>query len=393
MTPSHITSPSTPSPAGRLLSLEGFLRQDPHNQNLLADTFDAALAAGELVRAEALLGTASEQGYSTPAWTFRAVNLLLARKRPQEARDLLLELQAAHGEHPAVAHNLAYCDFIQGDHAVCSQRLRPWVDGVGPLPVPLDVPQLAALQVLWLRALHRQALLDEAWDWVQAQLERNNLSAPAAGVASLVAVDADHMEAVKVLAGAALSHDPMQMEALVARATIALAERDVPLARKLLDAALRHNAADGRSLSAMGFAELLSSNLPQARDWLEQAVGRMPGHIGTWIGLGWTRLLQQDLAGARHGFEQALALDRNFGESHGSLAVVQALAGERDEAQKSIERALGLDKSNLSARYAQALLAGEASDAQAIHRLARRLLGGRAAPLGGDLAGWLPPEE
>lgn len=386
-------SPSTTTPAGRLHSLEGFLQHDPHNQNLLAHTFDAALAAGDLARAESLLGTAREQGYSTPAWTFRAVNLLLARKRPQDARDLLLELQVAQGEHPAVAHNLAYCDFIQGDYAACSQRLRPWVDGTEPLPVPLDVPQLAALQVLWLRAMHRQTLLDEAWAWVQAQLERNNLSAPAAGVASLLAVDADHMESVKVLAEAALAQDPLQMEALVARATIALAERDVTLARKLLDAALRHNAVDGRTLSALGFTELLSSNLPQARHWLEQSVSYMPGHIGTWIGLGWTRFLQQDLAGARQCFEHALALDRNFGESHGSLAVVQALAGERDDARLSIDRALGLDKSNLSARYAQALLAGEAGDAQAIHRLARRLLGGRAAPLGGDLAGWLPPQE
>jgi hypothetical protein len=49
-------------------------------------------------------------------------------------------------------------------------------------------------------------------------------------------------------------------------------------------------------------------------------------------------------------------LDRNFGESHGGLAVVQVIQNELDEAERSIKRALRLNPMSFSALYAQSLL-------------------------------------
>ncbi|HSW18711.1 MAG TPA: tetratricopeptide repeat protein, partial [Ramlibacter sp.] len=118
-----------------------------------------------------------------------------------------------------------------------------------------------------------------------------------------------------------------------------------------------------------------------------------PSHIGTWHGLGWTQLLLQDLDGARASFETALELDRNFAENHGGLAVILALQKQAQAAREHIELAQRLDRANLSSRYAQALLSGEAQDTQAIQRLAQRLLGGRKAPLGGQMSDWLPGSE
>ena len=159
----------------------------------------------------------------------------------------------------------------------------------------------------------------------------------------------------------------------------------------MLAQALRQHPQDGRSWSALGLADMLAGDLEQAMHDFRQAVVFMPAHIGTWDGLGWARLLSQALQEARAAFEQALALDRNFGESHGAMAVVQALQGEREQAVQSIERAKRLDKANLSARYAESILSGEASDVQALQRLAQRLLGERKGPLGGTMADWLPP--
>jgi Tfp pilus assembly protein PilF len=103
----------------------------------------------------------------------------------------------------------------------------------------------------------------------------------------------------------------------------------------------------------------------------------MPQHIGSWHGLAWCQLMRGDVEAARASFEAALVLDRNFGETHGGLAVIAALQGRKQEASEAIERAQRLDRSGLSARYAQALLDGNAQDAQALKALATRMLKGR----------------
>jgi tetratricopeptide (TPR) repeat protein len=141
-----------------------------------------------------------------------------------------------------------------------------------------------------------------------------------------------------------------------------------------------------------GFAALLANDLPGARAAFLKAVAAMPQHIGTWHGLGWTQIVQGDLAAAHSSFNTALALDRNFAESHGGLAVVLALQSKREMAAEHAELALRLDRANLSGRYAQALLSGEVKDASEVQRFARRLLGGRVGPLGGDMGDIFAPE-
>lgn len=82
----------------------------------------------------------------------------------------------------------------------------------------------------------------------------------------------------------------------------------------------------------------------------------MPGHVGSPQAVGWCRVLQQDLPAARAHFEHALAMDRNFAESHGALAVVDALQAHPADARRGIARALRLDRGCVSAVLAQKLL-------------------------------------
>ncbi len=67
-------------------------------------------------------------------------------------------------------------------------------------------------------------------------------------------------------------------------------------------------------------------------------------------------ILAGGVAGAELAFDRVLALDRNFGETHGGLAVIAALQGREVDARASIKRALRLDPQSMSTQYAQMLL-------------------------------------
>jgi tetratricopeptide (TPR) repeat protein len=393
----------------RLDRLEGFLRSDPSNAALRVDVFETALRCGEWGRAEVHLRQGQTQAADALSWALKEGDFWLAQKNHVQAREVLLRLvgiaDAPPGFADVVLHNMAYIDFCEGQFPACVQRLAPRLEP-GEYPPMTDTTSDAliaqrldsaiepALQQLWLRALHHAGELDRATAWLSWAEQTQQLDARAAGVASLIALDNSRIDMAQRWSLAALSSQQPQdrpIEALVTQASLALAAQDAPRATQLADAALQINPGDGRAWSARAFADLLAGDLPRAQTHFHQALQTMPSHIGTWHGLAWTQLLSQDLAAAQASFEQALAMDRNFAESHGGLAVVLAMRGQEAAAREHIELAMRLDRSNLSGQYARALLSGETRDAAAVQRLAKRLLGGRAGPLGGSMADWLRP--
>jgi Flp pilus assembly protein TadD len=157
---------------------------------------------------------------------------------------------------------------------------------------------------------------------------------------------------------------------------------DAPAALTDFEEAARRKPNEGRAVSGLGMAKLLAGNAGGARDALRHAVALMPAHIGTWQALGWACVWLHAWDEAASAMREALELDRSFGESHGAVAVVAALAGRHEEAQAAIERALRLDPEALSARYAQMVLSGEAADPSKFERAARRVLSSRSLPGG-----------
>jgi tetratricopeptide (TPR) repeat protein len=390
----------------RLDRLEGFLQVDPGNPALRVDAFETALRCKEWDRASAHLRQGQSQPGEALSWALKEGDFWLAQKRYEDARGVLQGLAGIEAPPPGFAdvvlHNLAYIDFCERRFDTCIARLAPRMEPAdmqpvaagtaGPAPVRVDSATEPALQQLWLRALHHAGDLDRASQWVRWAEQAGQLDARAAGVASLIALDNNSVDMAQRWSLAALaSRQPQDrpVEALVTQASIALAGQDAQAARQLADAALRFNPDDGRAWSARAFADLLAGELPTAQAHFKRALATMPSHIGTWHGQAWTQLLMQDLAAAQASFEHALSLDRNFAESHGGLAVALVLSGQEAAAREHIERAMRLDRSNLSGQYAQALLSGEARNAAAVQRLAKRLLGGRAGPLGGSMADWL----
>jgi len=361
----------------RLQRMLGFMEADPGNELLRTDVFELALAQGAFDVAQQCVaaGLAAQPG--AHGWQHRSAILLIAQHRYAEAALQIESLLAQGATDPVLRYNLAYLAYREGRYDAASTQLTAMLDvpGVPPQALPL-----------LLRCLHQLGALEQGVQLFQAHATEGQVDAAAFGVASLMAVDLGRVADARAWVEQALRADPDQQEALVAGGSVALAQQDAEAALPLLQHALARHGQDGRTWSALGIAFLLRRDMAAAQRHFEQAARLLPEHIGTWHGLAWSQLLSRELAGAQTSFQQALELDRNFGESHGGLAVVLALQGQGAAAQEAIERALRLDPRNVSARYAEAILNGDAKDMVRFRQLAERVLGGQQAAGGASLA-------
>ncbi|MFP5473126.1 MAG: tetratricopeptide repeat protein [Gammaproteobacteria bacterium] len=376
----------------RMQRMEGYLQEDPDNNELLITSFETSLACGEWEKAKAHLRHAQGLGVDTLGWRLREGDFWLAQQRYDEAQAVLEALMATpnppDGFLDVLTHNLAFVDLRRGASGLSVQRLArvlesPVQKGVISSSAKGGPPPLAsrALQQLWLRALHQDAQLGRAMEWALDLDRSGSLDPQVAGVGSLIAIDASEFGTAQRWADLSLRNgDPAEHppEASLACASLALARQDAAAAGRFADAALKRQPGDGRAWSTRGFAWLLAGELEQAFQAFNKALSVMGQHVGTWHGLAWTQISQGDLIGAEQSFQSALRLDRNFAESHGGLAVALAMQSRQREASEHAEIAARLDRTNASGRYAQALLSGEVKDLSDVQRFARRVLGGVA---------------
>jgi len=353
-------------PMPQLARLEEYLRQDPGNDGLQAEVFDAALAGGKRELARRLADEALARVPAHPGWRHRCALLMLAEKDYAEAERELERLVSEAPEVAVVRHNLAYALFAQRKYEASSLTVRPLLDSPGP--------DGATAWALWLRSQHRLYRLKEALEAFRSVLARIAISPEVLGVASLIAAEAGSLAEARAWSERALSGRPDQMEALAARGTVALAAEDAPKALAFFSRALRVNQHDGRIWSGVGLAHMLQMDLTGADQAFAQAVETMPDHVGTWLAWGFCRLVSNHPQEAREAFEKALELDRNFADSHGALACALIRLGEADRGRDEMELALRLNRGSVSARLAQTLLSGEVADPAAMLRLGRRVL-------------------
>jgi tetratricopeptide (TPR) repeat protein len=371
----------------RLNRLDGYLLEDPSNQNLLDDAFTTALKAGLHSDAERYIDIGHKLDSTSISWQMRKGELYLAQKNYASAQELFTSIATLDMVSPELVdvalHNMAYCDLRLGQWLLGIQKLNPQLSNLNEAENPTILN--SHLQSLWLRLHHQASLLQQAMEWVKAMEAASFLSSEAAGVASLIALDAEEFSASIRWTQLSLANSEaasIPMEAWVAKATIDLAKRDSTSAKKALARAFEINANDGRTWSAQGFAFLLEQQLTPAHSAFVNAITNMPNHVGTWHGLGWTQFLMNDFQAAQATFETAIALDRNFAESHGALAVVLVVQRKIDAAKEYVERANRLDKTCVSSRYAEALISGAPQDLVSIRKLASRLLSNRKLPTG-----------
>jgi tetratricopeptide (TPR) repeat protein len=355
--PSAPPGPASSTPS-RTERLESFVRQDPSNLSLLLDLAGEHHAGGNLERALELAERAAALAPdSSLAASLRALCLLSQGQVPR-AREVHRSFLLGHAS-PEAARRFLWV----------FERAGKAGDGIDDLEHLLAHPGLAPdAQRVLVRALHAAGQPARALHHL-AGLLRGNPATPAdEGLLALLLFDTQQLPQAHAQVQRCMTCGAMGVEAHYVAASFCLLDGRLEAVQQHVAQALALQPHEGRCLSLQGQLALARRRYGEAAEWLEQAARQMPGHVGSRQAVGWCQVLQQDLPAARAHFEQALAMDRNFAESHGALAVVDALQARPADARRGIARALRLDRGCLSAVLAQKLLSRAPGQAgQSLH--------------------------
>lgn len=216
---------------------------------------------------------------------------------------------------------------------------------------------------MWLlRALHQSEQVDEAITHAEHVLSTDSTDARVWAALGTLYLDAGKLDAAgKLMADCttALPEQlpvPVQAELQSVGGFVALNNGDLASSTRHFEASLQCDGLFGRSLLGLGLVRAVGGNLPAAQGLLEQTVQAMPTHIGSWHALAWIQVVQDQIDEAEASFTAAMELDRNFGDSHGGLALIAALRGDRAKAREFSKRGFRLDKQSMNVVAAELVL-------------------------------------
>jgi tetratricopeptide (TPR) repeat protein len=333
-------------PSSRLGRLLRYTELDPGNLLLRLDAIREAFAAGGWDAARRMLDAGLQAHPGEPRLQEFSGFLYLREQRYAEAEQSLRAALDAGSKSAELGYHLAMALFMQRQFAEALEYLS------GPLS-PLEQPLGLVLRA---RCLHHLRRPDEAIATLQAQLVVSPDDAEVNGLLGLLLYEEGRGNRAREHIDAALERNPRQVEALLALASLQSDGLEVDAARASFDAIVSADTRCGRAWLGLALLNLREMRLDEAKREVQVAATHMPEHIGTWHVLAWTHIMLGDVGGAQQAFDRALAVDRNFGETHGGLAVVAALQNREDEARRSIRRALRLNPQSLAAKYAEILL-------------------------------------
>jgi tetratricopeptide (TPR) repeat protein len=335
----------------RVQRLIGYLNSDPTNLALLADVADTMLNAGRPEAARPWVERALRQVPDDSAWRYRMAVVHRQLGDLPQARELLDSLLRAGVDEPAVRLELTSVAYAQGDWAGAVQAAEPLLSQTVAEPIAAQACFMA------LRSLHQCGEVARAILLGEAFLAANP-DAPVEVKSALATLylDGERLEDAAQLYAQVQHAGALDAEMLAVGGFVAMqaAEPDEALRRFERSAAAAPQM--GRSLLGLGLAHAAIGHLDQARAALEKATVAMPTHLGTWHALAWMHLLGRDLDAAERMFKHTLELDRNFGDTHGGLAIVSALRGQREQAEEHIRVGQRLDRRSLNVGAAKALL-------------------------------------
>jgi tetratricopeptide (TPR) repeat protein len=359
----------------KLQRLGGFLKSDPANPSLALEVAELHAHLAEFAEAESVIVAALAKNPADARLRSQLATTYIAANQPEKAIGLLQSLLASGQAHPVLRYNLAYALLLARRAQEARDQLLAAVDS------PEAAPQT---KLLLARALHHCGDLEGAEKHISAYLNDAPADPEALGVAALIHFDSSHPERAKETAEQALEHNTDNLGALVTLGSLALEREDQTAANDYFARATERHPASGRAWSGMGLTSMFGFDLDRALEDLQRAVRHMPDHVGTWHSLAWCQIVRRDFAGAQASFDRAMALDRNFGETHGGLAVVHILQGRLDVAEPEVKRALRLDPNCFSGRFAQSLLL-QKSDPEKAKAVVEGIMSSSAVPGGEKL--------
>lgn len=343
------------SPEDRLARLVHYLESDPQNVSLLGDAANAALSAKKPDLALELLARLGALKPLNETQENLAGVAALQIGDHETARGHFARLLQSHPDDASLRFN----------HAWALAEARRFEEALSALDdqTAETLPQAAMLQV---QLMHELGQFDRAHERARAYAaifpEHQGLMA----AVSVLAVDVEDLDLARACAEKGGDHP----DALTTRGMLALDDARDDEARDMFARALAQNSASPRAWLGRGLVAMAKGAHNEAAQDLEHGATLFDSHVGSWIAAGWAHLLSNDHAKARQCFERALEIDRNFGETHGSLAVLALLEGKSEDAQRSADVALRLDPKSMSAILATSMLL----EAQGKPDVARRII-------------------
>ena len=357
----------------RLTRLLGYLQQDPDNLALLRDAADQALQDACWDEANTLVDAALALAPGDAVSRYRKA-VIAARRRDGPASLALTQALIDEGEqHDAVLFQHAHALILSGRHAEADPVLESLLPRAHTLP---------GFDHLHVRALHGAGRLDDAIRVASGLGD----DPTAQGMLSLLYTDVDRLEEGGALAVAVLATAPDNIDALLAAGTVALAMEQPETALPYFEQAAASHADNGRAWMGIGLARMHRQDFTGARDAFEKTVRLIPMHLGSWNTLAWIQILQQDHMAASTTLQAATRIDRNFGETHGTLAVLCAFEKKWTEAKHHADVALRLQPASFAGRYAQTLLLEHQGNPESARRSLEQIMRNFKAPAGGNLA-------
>jgi len=337
----------------RLSRLQGYLAGDANNAQLLGDVADLQLQLALWADAKATLARLLALAPADATARYRLAVAERASSNAAAAQPLLAGLVAEGHSHPAVLQELARCEAQLGHWAAVQQALTT-VDAAA-----LPVDEADAVRLLRVRALHHQGDLQAALAEAEAWRSARGADLPTLGLAAMATL---HLDAEQLDSAAALvaSAAPEQLagnaELATAAGFIELSRGHASAAEALLSQSARQQPSLGRAHLGLGLTAAYAGDLPRAIEALKAATAATPSHLGSWHALAWMQMLNQDFADAEASLRAALDQDANFGETHGGLALLAALRGDREAAEAHVRTGVRLDPQGVNVTVARVAL-------------------------------------
>ena len=261
---------------------------------------------------------------------------------------------------PSILYNYAFSLFYMAEY----ERAYSILKQITP---PSEMQKV--VNVLSARCLHHIGRPDEAIELIE-QLPTAEMDAETQGVLALLLHEAQRLADASEAANRALSLNPQQLDALLARASLEAELDRYDNARRDYVVATTAHPTCGRAWSGLAQLDMRDMQFDLAQEELELAVKLMPDHIGSWHMLAWIHILHGRAEEAKKAFDRSYEIDRNFGETHGGFAVVAAMQQQRKLSEQHIRRARKLNPEGFSVHYAELLLLkaeGKHDEAKALY--------------------------
>lgn len=324
----------------------GFLEIDPENVPLLLNVGDLLHQSGDLAGAEDAYNRILDCQPGHGVASSRLAGVLISRHRFDEAEAVLQLLVSQAPDVAALNHNLGIALIYQSKWAEALEAFERAAAG------GVTEAENTMYQAYCLHSLGRtgEALIKATLVLEQAPSEQT------AGHVAILQLDVGDLNSARRTATQLVKSSPRSIEGNLVLGALDLELQEIDDAFKRISLVLEQDPENPRALLSDGLVKLYNQQSPEAIQSFERALEHMPKNTGVWVTLGWAHLANNDLQSAEETFRKAIEVDRNFGESHGGLATVLALAERDAEAREVLDRARGLNRDSFGAAFALSIL-------------------------------------